>query len=841
MLAAVVVAVAYFLGAKVGALLRFPDATPSVLWPPNAILTATLLLAPPRRWLFFLLAALPAHLLVMSGWPPQLVFSLFVTNCSEAVIAALGVLLFGAHPVRFDTLRHIAVFVGCAGIAAPFLSSFADAGVVSTLQSDAFWTVWRTRFFSNVLTELTLVPALVALVTRVPGALRRLTVRRAVEIVVLPATLVIATWIFLGGRVEEAIGLPPAPTLVFVLPFFIWAAVRFSAGYLAFTVLLTTIIAIDAEMRGVRPFPLLPARESVLALQIFLSGVAIPLLFLTGVIQERHRASRVLGDRLRFEALISGLSSTFVHVPNEDLDRAFELWLARLGQHFGLDRVTIFRFPPENSALDVIHGWRRTGIPAGPAHARLPDASHAIARLLDKQAVVHPDAEAAGPGTDVLNGADAASSMTVPLVSGDRVLGALAFVNVETARPFPDPVIKRLQLVSAVLATALARQETERALRVSESMKSAILDSVTSHSAMLDSHGVTIALSEGKRRFASTGDAAWDAGVRVGDSYLDACRRAAQHGVSSAGEAAAGLEAVLDRRCDSFAFTYPSRVRGTERWFAMSVVPLDRPSGGAVVTYTDITERKQAEAEVQKSREELAHVSRVSTMGALAASLAHELNQPLTGILANAQAAQHLLGAAPSSDVDFRSILADIVEDGRRAGEVIRRLRELLQKGQAERKPIDVDTLVTDVVRLLRHDALIRNVAIAVVSATTPAIVMGDRIQLQQVILNLLVNALEAVDESPGPERSVTVQTRTVPGQNIVAVSVEDTGPGLRPDHAEWLFQPFHSTKAAGMGVGLSICRTIIEAHGGTLDAMNNHDRGATFRFVLPLQGPASP
>jgi C4-dicarboxylate-specific signal transduction histidine kinase/integral membrane sensor domain MASE1 len=837
-LAALVVMVAYWVGAKLGALLKFPDATPSVLWPPNAILTATLLLAPPRWWIVLLLAAFPAHLMVVAvgSRPIALVLSLFVTNCSEAVIAAAGMLLFRVHPVRFDSLRRVAVFVGSAALAAPFLSSFADAGVVAALHSDPFWSVWRTRFFANVLTELTLVPAIVALVTQAPRALRRLATLRAIEAVVLAAGLALALSVFFGGRVEKAIGLPPAPTLVLVLPFFLWAAVRFHPGYLAFTLLVTTVVAIDAEIRGLRPFPLLPPRESVLALQIFLSGVAIPLLCLSGAIQERHRASAGLRDRLRFEALISALSSTFVHVPNDDLGRAFDTWLARLGRHFALDRVTLFRFPRQGCSLSRVHDWQRTGVAAGPAHVPLLTAPRVIARLLDAQTVIHP-----GDGTrDVLNGPDVAASATVPLVSGDHVLGALAFVTITQTRRWPDHLVQRLHLVSAVLATAIARQETESALRASESMKSAILDSVTSHSAMLDEHGVTTALSEGTRRFATTGDESWDAGVRVGDSYLEACHHAARNGVAGAAEAAAGLEAVLERRCESFAFTYPSRVRGAERWVAMSVVPLDRPSGGAVVTYTDVTERKHAEVEVQRSREELAHVSRVSTMGALAASLAHELNQPLTGIVANAQAAQRLLAGAGSSDTEFRAILADIVEDGRRAGEVIRRLRELLQKGPGERKPIDVDALVNDVVRLLRHDALIRDVTISVVSATPAAIVVGDRIQLQQVILNLLVNALEALGDSPPEHRRVVVRTRTTPGENLVAVSVEDTGPGLHPDHEQWLFQPFHTTKPSGMGVGLSISRTIVEAHGGTLDAMNNADRGATFRFNLPLRGFAS-
>jgi integral membrane sensor domain MASE1 len=170
---AFVVCVAYYVGARIGFVLRFPPATPSVLWPPNAILTATLLLAPGRRWWIYLIAAFPAHVVVEleAGLPWPLILALFTTNCSEALLAAVGVRRFSDAPTRFDTLRRVAVFIVAAGLAAPFLSSFADAAAVADLHGERYWLVWRTRFFSNVLTELTLVPTLVMIVT---GGLARL-------------------------------------------------------------------------------------------------------------------------------------------------------------------------------------------------------------------------------------------------------------------------------------------------------------------------------------------------------------------------------------------------------------------------------------------------------------------------------------------------------------------------------------------------------------------------------------------------------------------------------------------------------------------------------------------
>src|SRR5262245_30527781 len=169
-------------------------------------------------------------------------------------------------------------------------------------------------------------------------------------------------------------------------------------------------------------------------------------------------------------------------------------------------------------------------------------------------------------------------------------------------------------------------------------------------------------------------------------------------------DAVAGIEAVLVGARQGFTQEYPCKTAAGERWYAMSVVPLNRPDGGAVVSHTEVTERKRAELEAQRSRQELAHFTRVSTMGELTASLAHELNQPLTGILTNAQAARRLLEQARPDIEELRAILHDIIEDDRRAAEVIQRLRELLRKGESEVSRLDLNALIRDVLKLLGSD-----------------------------------------------------------------------------------------------------------------------------------------
>jgi signal transduction histidine kinase len=217
-------------------------------------------------------------------------------------------------------------------------------------------------------------------------------------------------------------------------------------------------------------------------------------------------------------------------------------------------------------------------------------------------------------------------------------------------------------------------------------------------------------------------------------------------------------------------------------------------------------------------------------------SLAHELNQPLAGILANAQAARRFLDATPPAFDEFRDILLDIVEDVKRAAEVIQHLRDLLQKNEFQYVLLDLNELCRGVAKLVSSDAVIRNITITLDVDPEPTIVHGDHVQLQQVVLNLLLNAMEAMAEDTGGERLVVVRTRNLEARTV-HVSVQDTGPGLPDGTQELVFEPFYTRKPAGLGMGLSIVRLIIEAHGGVIGVTNNPTCGATFSFTLPWAG----
>jgi signal transduction histidine kinase len=246
------------------------------------------------------------------------------------------------------------------------------------------------------------------------------------------------------------------------------------------------------------------------------------------------------------------------------------------------------------------------------------------------------------------------------------------------------------------------------------------------------------------------------------------------------------------------------------------------------------TRRRRAEADLQRNREELAHVTRVSTVGELTTSVAHELNQPLGAILSNAEAAEMFLMADPPAVDEVRDILADIRKDDQRASEVIRRMRNLLQKHDLTPKSIEINEAVEEVLKLMSTGVSARKVAIKFERTAGLPRVWCDPVHFQQVVLNLVLNGMEAMAGLPEEKRQVVV--RTGPANNgTVQIAVADFGPGIPVDSLPKLFEHFFTTKKDGMGMGLSIARTIVEAHHGQIWAENNGGVGATFYFTVPV------
>lgn len=250
-------------------------------------------------------------------------------------------------------------------------------------------------------------------------------------------------------------------------------------------------------------------------------------------------------------------------------------------------------------------------------------------------------------------------------------------------------------------------------------------------------------------------------------------------------------------------------------------------------TVHDITEMRLMEAESRRLRLQLAHMDRVSSIGALTAAIAHEINQPLSAILGNAQAGLRFLSAGTAAPADLRDILDDIAADGKRAGEVIRRIRQLVRQEGPRRERFELNGVVREVIGLIQTELVLRNVSLQVELAEDLPALAGDPVQVQQVVLNLLKNALDAVQDRATPQRIVRIATLRE-GSTMLQVLVGDNGPGIPPDQMDRIFTPFFTTKTTGMGLGLPISRTIIEAHGGALWADNLPCGGALFAIRLP-------
>jgi two-component system sensor kinase FixL len=269
---------------------------------------------------------------------------------------------------------------------------------------------------------------------------------------------------------------------------------------------------------------------------------------------------------------------------------------------------------------------------------------------------------------------------------------------------------------------------------------------------------------------------------------------------------------------------------GTYRWLQWN----SAPAGNLIYAAArDITEHKRAEAEAFHARRELLRLERLSRMGELTASLAHELNQPLTSILANARAAFRFIQSDRVDVGELKEILEDIANDDKRAGDIIRSLRSMVKQEEGEREPTFINDVLQEVVSLFHSEAIIRNLTVEMDLGDSLPPVHMSKVQIQQVLVNLLMNAAESMEGEASGNRRIVVQSRAV-DHDAVKVGVRDFGPGVEEKEFDKIFEPFFSTKRSGLGMGLSLSRSIIEAHGGHIWVENNPDQGATFYFDLP-------
>jgi len=447
-----------------------------------------------------------------------------------------------------------------------------------------------------------------------------------------------------------------------------------------------------------------------------------------------------------------------------------------------------------------------------------------------QESVILDDASARNPfSTDeYIRRQRARSVLCLPLVKQGTLVALLYLENDLAPNVFTPGRIAVLKVLASEAAMSLENSRLYRELQEREAKIRRLVDSniigvviATREGAIIEANGAFLDmigysrddLVAGRLRWAELTPAEWRAATE---------------------RAAAAIRAT--GRCDVFEKEYIRR-DGSRVPVLVGAAAFVDTRARSVSFVVDLSERKRSEEALQRAHAELAHVTRVTTLGELAASIAHEVNQPLAAIIADANACLNwLAGTNPRLDM-VHEALAAIVRDGHRAADVILRIRQLAVKGVSPKAAVDLNDVVREVIPLVRAALLRHEVSLAVELASELPRVLGDRVQLQQVILNLAMNGTEAMAGVEGRPRELTIRSQPLDGEHVT-LAVHDTGVGIDPNHLDRLFDAFFTTKADGMGMGLSISRSIVEAHGGRLWVTPNEPHGAIFHFSLPVGPP---
>jgi signal transduction histidine kinase len=579
-----------------------------------------------------------------------------------------------------------------------------------------------------------------------------------------------------------------------------------------------------------------------------------------------RRTKLLLEERLRFEALLSELSAGLIHVPAVDIDAALAGGLQQVGTFLGVDRASLEEYVAGEPPVRLT--WTLPGLEEPPS---LVDADQFpwSAETLGRGRAVRFSRLDELPAEAVIDRASYAragtrSKVSLPLRAGGPMLGVLGFGSVRREYAWPDELVERLNLLSQAFASALERKRVE--LSLAERLRfEKLLSSLSTALSHLAADDFDREIQRGLRQVVEF--LGVDRGSLIEFSRDGSTARSwAIEEWMDVGEFP-WVTARLQRG-DTVSFSqlenFPEAAVDRQSYLAHRVKPqvaVPVLGGGTVVgglvfsaagaeragsdeltqqlhllgeVFANALSRKQTELEAQRLRQDLTHIGRVSALGELTASLAHELSQPLTAILYNAQTAERLLAADAVNLDKLREIVTDIIADDKRASDVISRLRTLLKKGDPEFVSLDINEIVGEVAWLMRSDAIARNLPLSLELAADLPRVRGDRVQLQQVVLNLVLNGLEAMREPHAGPRSLIVRT-TRDGAAAVRVEVQDAGPGIDEKDLDRMFEPLYTTKADGLGMGLAIVRTIVDAHDGGLGAANNAQGGATVHFTLPV------
>src|SRR5437867_164831 len=776
--------IGYYLGARIGLALTFQPHPVSVLWPPNSILVAALLLTPPRVWWFVLLAAFPAHCAaqLQSHVPPLMILCWFISNSCEAVISAGLTRYLVGRPIRFRSLRDAGIFCLCAVIIGPFLSSFLDAAFVvwNHWGQDAYWKLIRIRFSSNALAALIVVPLIVTWAMNGIPRLRRARFSSYLEACVLFLSLFAVSYAVLyefGPGADSAF-------LFLPLPFLLWAAVRFGSLGASSAISIVGFLAIWSGSHGHGPFSGGTTEQNALSIQIFLIALAIPLMFLAAVIEERTKGDAQLRESEERFRIVADAAPVLI-------------WMSGVDKLCTFFNKTWLEFTGHSLEQEAGNGWAE-GVHPNDLQRCLKTYSEAFdARkpFVMQYRLRRHDGEYRWLSDDGVPRYDTQGRFAGYIGSCVDVTELMK--NEESLREFDERVVR------AAGAAHLGVWE---------------MDPATNELWMSDSARTLFQFDSETR----VDHAAVQNRVHPEDRALR--DSAVKHAIETQGQYEIEYRALLPDR--------------TLRWISSRgryVTGRNRKGARLIGVSRDITPRKLAEAEALQHREELGHLSRVAAMGELAASIAHELNQPLSGITSNASAGQRFIDRGDVDLRDLRDLLGDIMTDGRRAGAVIRGIQRMIKKGAPTRQRVNLNDLVINVARIVNPNAMLQSCKVETSLEPDLPAIEADPIQLQQVLLNLVINSFDAMRDTPLSRRKVVIVTERN-AEDAIRASVRDYGVGISEEARDRLFDHFFTTKAQGLGMGLAIVRSIVESHGGTIAAENVEGGGARFCFALPAK-----
>jgi PAS domain S-box-containing protein len=656
--------------------------------------------------------------------------------------------------------------------------------------------------------------------------------------------------------------------------------------------------------------------------------------------------------RLRFESFLLELSAYFAKAPADCVNRGIDAWLEKLAGFIGVDRISLWECDPDGVKMHRQHVYSRQ-----VTNIRSPivlstdfpwtSEQYRQGKFISWERVPEDVPTAAAAELTHTMRVGAKSVLGIPLQTGEAVY-VLSCASIRAYRKWPIDLVRRMQLVGEIFASALIRQRTERSLLASESRNRALLKALPDLIFVLNSEGVYVEChcpqavdlyvppeqfmgrtmeevmpSDVAKTFRTLFQLACETGGVVEHEYVLSIAGEERHfearmvrrddgaivaivrniserhraanklresearfrvafSHSAIGVALVSLEGdwlqVNAALCRILGYSESELLLSTHQALVhpedleATRTNLQRALAGQSSHYEmenryvhkdgriirtlltialvgnelneplyfvfqlqDVTERRQSQIEIERARLELAHIGRVALVGQLTSSLAHELLQPITAVVSNAEAGLH----APDLDAtsEMHAVLQDIADSGRQAGEIIQHVRALLRKERPPYMAVDLNRLVQEVARVMRSDLVLHQVQLTTELDSSNAEINGDRGEMQQVLLNLVLNGIEAMHAVPIPERQLRIAT--IVRSDSVELNVQDKGSGSPPASMERLLEPFFTTKADGVGMGLSICADIVRAHRGQLLAENNADKGMTWRCILPRRETA--